>query len=258
MNYIVTTTHNPTNDEIDIAKKLAKKIGASYIDRGNSTISYLNRLTSTVASLVVKGNSLEFIKEGKRLFFHPNLAVLRVMQLEKGHRDRLIDLIGLKEGDSILDATCGMGSDSIVLSYSVGISGKVTALESSGIVYEIVKRGFKSYKSSKIELDKVMSRIELINRDYNYYLSSLNKNSYDYIYFDPMFESTREESKGLNMIKELADYQPLTIEALNNAKRVAKKAVLVKDNRNGSLLKRLNIPIVSTTGRITYGKISVN
>lgn len=258
MNYIVTTKPSPTPNEEAMGKALAKRLKLRYFDRRNSTINYLSREAGAGGALVVKGSDIEFIKDGRRFYFHPNIAALRVIELEKGNTDRLLKVIGISPGDSVLDCTCGLASDSIVLSWGVGSKGRITSLESSPIVYEIVNSGLKNYKDKKYNLRKVMDRIKLINCNYLDYLSKLKENSFDFIYFDPMFENSMGKSQGLDIIKELANYQPLTKEGINLAKRVAKKGVVVKTDSQTTLLKDLELPVIFKKSKVSYGKTTPN
>lgn len=252
---ILTTKQAPGKEEVETAVSLARSFNLNYIERRNYTLNYLNKKTSTDGALVVKGENLELVSSGKRLYFHPNLAVLRILELKRGNRDRLLDIMGVNRGDSVLDCTCGLGSDSIVLSYGVGDMGKITSLESSSIIWEIVKRGFKYYSNSKFNLKKDMSRIELLNINYWDYLVNIPDKSYDYIYFDPMFKTTRERSQGLEIVRELANYDPLTREVLDVARMKSRKGVVIKTNSANPLLKALEIPLIFKSSKVSYGKL---
>ena len=60
------------------------------------------------------------------------------------------------------------------------------------------------------------------------YLKQQYNDSVDVVYFDPMFEETIDASTGLQSIQRMADYSGLTNELIEEAKRVAKKRVVLK------------------------------
>ena len=55
-------------------------------------------------------------------------------------------------------------------------------------------------------------------------------NSYDCVYFDPMFEENIFESDGIKGVRSLAIYEALTKETIDHAYRVAKESVVLKDH----------------------------
>ena len=61
---------------------------------------------------------------------------------------------------TVLDCTLGMASDSIVASYVVGESGKVTGLEGNEYMAYIMENGLKTWSSSVSEIDEAMQRIQ--------------------------------------------------------------------------------------------------
>jgi len=51
-----------------------------------------------------------FLLNGRsRIAFHPSMAVIRLMNLLRGGNDRFLDATQLKDGDSLIDATLGLG-----------------------------------------------------------------------------------------------------------------------------------------------------
>ena len=67
------------------------------------------------------------------------MAFLRIKNMERGERDSLVVVCGLCEGMSCLDATLGLASDALTMSYAVGSSGKCTGVEKSRSIYILVK-----------------------------------------------------------------------------------------------------------------------
>ncbi|HFU3941340.1 TPA: class I SAM-dependent methyltransferase [Streptococcus suis] len=142
----------------------------------------------------------------------------------KSGRDPLLGLLG-KEKQSIIDCTMGLGSDSIVLA-SAG--HRVTALESSKLVHFIVSRGLQDFDSGLQEVNRAMKSIQTIWTDSLTYLKEQIDKSVDVIYFDPMFSEEIKESQNLSGLSALADRSRLTEEIVSEAKRVARKKLIIK------------------------------
>ena len=130
-------------------------------------------------------------------------ARLRVSGLRAGSADRLVNVAGLRAGDSMLDCTCGLGADAIVAAHAVGESGIVVTLESSAMLAAMVSHGMKHYDDGFALLVRAMRRVAVINAEYQGVLPLLSEGSWDVVYFDPMFVSTIDEAKGLDLVRML-------------------------------------------------------
>lgn len=81
---------------------------------------------------------------------------------------------------------------------------------------------------------------------------------FDVIYFDPMFETTIESSTGISPLKGIANYEPLTKETMEEAKRVAKQRVVMKDSRYSSRFTQLGFkPIERKYASHWFGTIEL-
>lgn len=253
---IITTDHYPTEETIEKAKEFSHFMDLTYYHRGKNTINNLILKNNSLACLVFYEDKVYLSYNKKNFGFHPNMALLRLKQLSTGNNDKLIEITSLKIGDRFLDCTCGLGSDAIVASSVVGKNGKVTALEASPILFTIVNTGLKNYIHKRTDISTHMRRIEHINTDYNTYLPKLKTNSYDIIYFDPMFKNTLNNAQGLDVVRSLASYTLPDEKIIKEAQRVARRAVIIKDSVKGNLLKSLNIPIISKSRTVCYGKVN--
>lgn len=253
--FLVTTPINPTNYDINVAREFANRYGYSYIERRNSTISYLLRGKEFNICCVIKVGEIKVVKGGVNYFFHPNMAMLRIDNLIKGKSDRLMDISETREGDQILDCTLGMGSDTLVFAQVVGDTGRVTGIESSPILAELVNIGFNEYNHPLFE--GLKKRISIINSDYGSFLKKQSDKSFDIVYFDPMFDNTFRKANGLDIVRDLAEYRPLVLDDISEAKRVARRYVVIKDGAPAKTLKRLNIPIISKGRKTCYGRIEL-
>lgn len=253
--FLVTTPISPNNEAIENAKSLSLELNSIYCERGKNTLKSLTSRYNVQAGVICEKNKIRLVHNGKNFEFHPNMALLRIETLKESKKDRFIEIAKIKPGDRVLDCTCGLASDAIVAAYITGESGLVTALETSPVLYQIVKCGLKNYFHKKGDINSAMRRVNIINSDYNQYLKQQETNSYDIVYFDPMFENTRNRAQGLDIVRNLACYSLPDLNILNEAKRVARKHVIIKDTAPGLYLRKLNIPVISKARKIWYGRL---
>ena len=142
--------------------------------------------------------------------------------------------MGTKRPVQFLDCTLGLANDAIFVSTILGEESHVVGLESSPIIYAITKYGLNNCKKGSLVMQKAMANIEVIKQNYQSYLANCQANSYDFVYFDPMFDFALTKSSGIHGLRAYANYEPLTMSNIEQAKIVAKDKVIVK-HRKGSL-----------------------
>lgn len=169
--------------------------------------------------------------------------MFRVKRLMRGEHDPFVQATQLESGMTVLDCTLGMASDSIVASYMVGESGKVTGLEGNEYMAYIMENGLKTWSSSVSEIDEAMQRIDVKQTEHYAFLKQCGDNSYDVVYLDPMFEETVIESDGIKGLKHFALYHDITDETIAEAKRVARKRVVLKDHFRSSRFEKHNFHV---------------
>ncbi|NQH36739.1 class I SAM-dependent methyltransferase [Streptococcus suis] len=219
MKMIVTTSLGMDEGLVYRARRIASELGIEYKERKKQSVGKM--LGTYEAVLVLYKDKLILEQRGGQvLFFHPDTAMLRI----KSGRDPLLELLG-KEKQSIIDCTMGLGSDSIVLA-SAG--HRVTALESSKLVHFIVSRGLQDFDSGLQEVNRAMKSIQTIWTDSLTYLKGQIDKSVDVIYLDPMFSQEITESDNLDGLKPFANYSALSEEFLVEAKRVARRKIIIK------------------------------
>ncbi|MDD3648066.1 MAG: class I SAM-dependent methyltransferase [Candidatus Dojkabacteria bacterium] len=256
--YVTTSTHSADHD-VSYAERVANYLSVKYIPRRTNTLKKLLKIYDAEGILVVNDGIINYTsKKGPKFFFHPNLAKIRITSLMKGSNDRLIKTAQVEEGDSILDCTLGLGTDAIVFSYAVGKKGRVVALESSPIIYLLVCEGLKNYKTDIKELEDSIRRIEVKNDDHINYLRKLPSKSFDIVYFDPMFR-TAGKTNALKPLRKLADSKAIRTKSIKEARRVARKAVILKEQRSSGEFERLGFQLPNKKSRsgFEYGVIRV-
>lgn len=216
---IVTTSLGMDEGLVYRARRIASELGIEYKERKKQSVG---KMLGTYEAVMVLYKDKLILEQrgGQVLFFHPDTAMLRI----KSGRDPLLELLG-KEKQSIIDCTMGLGSDSIVLA-SAG--HRVTALESSKLVHFIVSRGLQDFDSGLQEVNRAMKSIQTIWTDSLTYLKGQKDKSVDVIYFDPMFSQEITESDNLDGLKPFANYSALSEEFLVEAKRVARRKIIIK------------------------------
>ncbi|HEM4767475.1 TPA: class I SAM-dependent methyltransferase [Streptococcus suis] len=219
MKMIVTTSLGMDEGLVYRARRIASELGIEYKERKKQSVGKM--LGTYEAILVLYKDKLILEQRGGQvLFFHPDTAILRI----KSVRDPLLELIG-PDKHTVLDCTMGLASDSIVLA-SAG--HQVTALESSLLIHFMVSRGLKEFDSGNEAVNQAMRSIQTIWTDSLTYLQSQADQSADVIYADPMFSQEITESDNLDGLKPFANYSALSEEFLVEAKRVARRKIIIK------------------------------
>ena len=105
-----------------------------------------------------------------------------------------------------------------------------------------------------------MRRIKVVNTDYLDFLRNAEDKSFDVVYFDPMFRHALERSTALNPLRDIADHRAVTLEAVAEARRVAKYRVVLKENAKSLEFERLGFKTIrgGKYSPIHYGVIEVD
>ncbi|MBY6035885.1 class I SAM-dependent methyltransferase [Fictibacillus nanhaiensis] len=252
---IVTTAGKNASKIRNKAKGIAESLGFPFLERGSHSIdSIIDYYQDDVLMIGIEKISFHRKDKSTPFFFHPNSSMFRVKQLLRGEEDPFIQAAQLKEGMSLLDCTLGLGSDAIVASLVTGKKGDVTGIESSKAISFVVQSGLKVWESRLEEMNDAMRRISVIHANHFEYLKSIDANSYDVVYFDPMFESSIN-SPGIEGLKGSADYHVITPEIINEALRVASHRVVMKDNKSSSKFNELGFSIIRRNASFLYGVI---
>ncbi len=258
---IITTTVKPSVLVQQQADRLSAELDVYQMKRGNLSIRKLLERSKDGRALVVNEGELRFYDGDSTapLFFHPSMAMVRVKRLIQGELDPLLTYSRCEPGDQIIDCTAGLASDSLVFSFAVGQKGSVTALESTLALSLIIREGLAQYCTGIAELDEAMRRIMVRNMEHLTYLKSLADKSVDIVYFDPMFRQPIHESSALAPIRTIVNHQELQLESIEQACRVARKTVIMKEHKDSPEFARLGfVRQHVNTSKIAYGVIEVD
>ncbi|MGT2716482.1 class I SAM-dependent methyltransferase [Streptococcus respiraculi] len=245
MKWIITTSLGMNEELVARAEALAQSFGVTYVERKKNSVKKLQERYGHV--LVFYQDKLVFEQVGgERLFFHPDTALLRI----KSGRDPLLELIGSRP-QRICDCTMGLASDSIVMA-SAG--HEVTAVESSRLIAFIVSQGLKECEAGSLKVNAAMRSIEVVEMDSLSFLRQQPSESFDLVYFDPMFSETIRESQNLSGLAGLANPSRLTEELLEEAKRVAREKIILKAHFRDRIFEDLGFTrLIRPNQKFHYG-----
>lgn len=241
---IITTAGRTKQEMKEKAKKIAEYLEAEYMERNKKSVSTIQKQRQDDCIVVGKERLELFpLGESQPFFFHPNSAMFRIKRLLKGESDPFIQAAEIRKGSSVLDCTLGLASDSIAASLAVGIEGTVTGLEGNEYLAFLVGNGLRQWESGLEAMDCAMRRVQVKSTMSLPYLKNLPDDSYDIVYFDPMFEETILESDGIKALSRYAVYADLSKEIISQAKRVAREKVVLKDHFRSSRFEQYGFKV---------------
>ena len=255
---IVTTGGRYNEHSLQKAKDIAIRYKLNFVMRKKRSVKELReRYNDDVLVVGRDGISITPLTGNESVKYHPNFSMVRAKRLLKNEHDALVEAAELTAGMSFLDCTMGLGADSVIASLTVGNSGRVTALEDSLILYLLTKEGLSSYDANIGVISEAMKNIEVLHEDHETYLKTLADNSFDIVYFDPMFEEEISNSESLRAISAVTQSKTLSETAINEAKRVAAKTVVLKDHFRSRRFEQFGfIQQIRKTSKVHYGVIN--
>ncbi len=239
---IVTTERKVKEESRLLARQVAEKLQIPFVPRGTASIEVLWEAYQVEFVLIARKGQLILETPEGEMFFHPNMAHLRVRNLRLGQPDHMVTAMGLLPGMSVLDCTLGFGADAIVASFAAGAEGRVTGIEVSPLVSTVVGYGLAHFRAENYPIQEAMRRIQVVSTDYLSYLQSQPDDSVDVIYFDPMFRHPLQTSANINPLRCVADHRPVSPAAIIEAKRVARHRIVLKENSRSREFSRLGFP----------------
>lgn len=244
MNVVVTTARKRADKLEPLARVVAEELHVAYQKRNDRSVDDLLEEVKTDL-LVVARHRLSLYRHGdpNPFFYHPNAAQVRAKAFFANGYDAFIEACDLQKGNSLLDCTLGLGADAVMAKLAVGQDGYVTGIEQNAIMAYIVKKGLHTWTDAHPMLLDAMQSVHVLAGHHYDLLKSLPDSSYDVIYFDPMFEQTIHSSSGIQALKSFAHYEALSQQTIQEAMRVAKKRVVLKDHWTSSLFEELDFHV---------------
>lgn len=237
------------------ARAVAEWFGCPFVVRNERTLQRLfaeeNIGTVIVADRQPKLYSMDDLAHP--LFFHPGMAQQRLIRMRKGEVDRLVRVSDLSPGDVVVDATFGLGIDSLVLAAAVGCTGTVIGLESSPSLARLFTFAQATVPTPYPMVDDLLNRIEVRIGGHTKALKAMSDNSVDVVYFDPMFRQAPRSDSGLDLARPWANPEALDGEAWRHAQRVARRAVVLKERLGSGQFERFSVEPDKRTQKFAFG-----
>jgi len=169
------------------------------------------------------------------------MAFLRVLRARRGELDPLAQAAGLRSGDRVLDATLGLGGDALVAAHVTG--ARVVGLERDPLIAAFTQASLRRLQKHGREPGRL---VEVVRADHREFLRAQPDGSFDVVLLDPMFRKAGDAGPLFDLLRAHAEHAPLEEETLREARRVARRGVLVKDAAHGDELRRLGLKARAT------------
>lgn len=196
-------------------------------------VSYASRSRGEPVLLVGRERLSIAVGEA-RYRWHPGLLHTR---LEAGWSHPLVRAMGLQPGDSVLDSSLGLGTDASFLSRLTGRT--VVALEAVPAIALMTAEGLK----------RAGEDVAVIVADGTAWMRSIPDNSFDVVQGDPMFPKGTGVNHSLAGIRSVAKHDRLDAAWVAEARRVARRCVVIRDVEPGEALEELECKRVVRVGR---------
>lgn len=231
--FAVTTARNGRGRLIGLAKAWAEQLQVPLVLRShNATLEELLEEHKVDAFIVAKVRGAEVFSKAGVFGYHPNMAALRILEMQRGAQDNYVQALGLQKGSRVLDCTLGLGADAAVAAYVAGETGKVIGVEASPLVHFAVKYGLEHYETKYTWFNEAIRRIETVNAVAEEYLEQLiagntsHETLFDVVYFDPMFHHGVKGSLAMDALRPISYEQPLNQHTIELALQVAPLVVI--------------------------------
>ncbi len=257
--HIIATTSLSTSTVNEDFKEFLQESMIEFVPRRGKSLQVLTRDNNAEGVIVWKTEGPVLYTGNEKFFFHPSMAKNRITSFRKfGNIDPLIRACDLQKDYSFLDCTLGLGADAIVASYFLP-GGSIVGVEVSTPIAYVIKWGMKLYNSKMPWLNKAIQMIKVENCDHRTYLQQMEDNSFDIVYFDPMFRKPLMKSQAISPLRLVANHNPLEKDIIEEACRVAKKRVVMKEMVSSLEFERLGFTklVSSPNNKIGMGVIEV-
>jgi hypothetical protein len=171
---------------------------------------------------------------GREYRWHPGLLHTRV---EAGWKHPLVRAMTLAPGDHVLDCTLGLGTDASFVASLTGVP--VTAIELHPALALMTNEGLRGAGHA----------VRVVNADSRDFLAGLADGSFDIVWGDPMFPAGTSVTHSLDLVRHIGSHAPLGADWLQEARRGARRCVVVRDIWNGTLLETMSPDDIRPTMR---------
>ncbi len=226
----------PSGSPAEADELAARFPGVVAVPRAGQPLHALVAAAGATPVLVLGSERADLYVAGRCFRATVGMAFLRVLRASKGELDPLVGAAGLQRGDEILDATLGLGGDALVAAHATGT--RVLGVERSALLAAFTLCALRRLPRHGEAPGRL---VEVVQGDHRALLAQLPSRSFDVVLLDPMFDQAGEAGPLFDLVRQNADHAPLDGETLQQAQRVARRGVLVKDAAPGHALVRLGL-----------------
>ena len=164
--------------------------------------------------------------------------ILHRLKYGRGRGQNLAKAVGMKfnKNRNIIDATAGLGYDSFILA---SIGAKVTLIERSQKMYELLQNGVDEGMSFGGEIEKIINRMELIFGDSKDILPKLTP---EVIMIDTMYKDRKKTAlvkNNMRLVRDIVGPDSDYIDLLKVALNCATNRVVLKQPRYAEPIKEI-------------------
>ena len=252
---VVTTSGKKMRRDADgPAVLLAQRLGVPFVANQRG-VPIQTLLSQADCVLLLSGEGVTLIDSAGSQRWSTGMAQLRIRRLDNGidQPDHVLLAGEISTGDQVFDATMGRGHDALVLSRAVGPRGRVLAIEKSLPLYAWTSAGLAEHGPFAGACRVECERGDAIER-----LQRQSDASFDCVFFDPMFDKRALDDGGFDVVRRYADASQPTEALVNEARRVARRWVVVKAAPQSTLLRRLGLTLLPhrKTADLRFGRVA--
>ena len=164
--------------------------------------------------------------------------ILHRLKYGRGRGQNLAKAVGMKfnKNRNIIDATAGLGYDSFILA---SIGAKVTLIERSQKMYELLQNGIDEGLSFGGEIEKIIKRMELVFGDSKDILPKLTP---EVIMIDTMYKDRKKTAlvkNNMRLVRDIVGPDSDYIDLLKVALNCATNRVVLKQPRYAKPIKEI-------------------
>lgn len=231
----VTTWGRVSPAVTEAARRCAVERQIRFVEPGDEPIG--RRFDALAEALLVfDDRGVRLCDPSGELRFRLGMAKLRRLRARRGEPDPLLRAGAIREGDQVLDCTLGLAQDALVAAAAVGVRGRVVGCEQSFAIHALVAAGL-----ARLAVDPRACRIEPHYGDARALLPKLPDRAFDVVLFDPLFDRPTRAQPGFALLRRYGVATPLDKATIEQARRVARRCVVVKGARYSEQWRRLGI-----------------
>lgn len=230
----VTTSSKTRRDSAAVvtAEAAARRLAVPFVpcEKGTPVASLLREYACV---LQLRGDGVVLVDSAGSARWSGGMADLRLHRIDAGipQPDHVLLAGEVGAGDEVLDCTLGRGHDALVLER---VARRVVAVEKSLPLFAWTSEGLRQRGS----------RIECVHGDAVQVLRGRGSRSFDVVFFDPMFTRRANAEAGFDVVRRHAEHAPLDAELIAQARRVARRWVVVKAAPQAGELRALGLEVV--------------